>query len=273
MGKDRSTPARLDEEREFVKILYYGEAKRGKTTALAGLARLGHTIHIDAESGLKRRPLEQHGVPVGNIEPFRTIEFKALEELALDLRQQLEADPDCIVGIVWDSLTETQKLLIEAIANHEVKKAAAARMEKDPYMIEKGWYGKNAEQMRRLIRKFRDLPCHVGFSALLRRDQDKDGEVSYGPALTPAIATDIQGYVDIVAYTMTRTYGDEDYYIATFRPFDKYNAGDRFNALPRVLVNPSFDRIIAYVNGELTVEADDAQQAFMQARQDSLVAT
>jgi hypothetical protein len=257
---------RLNEQKTSVNILYYGEAKRGKTTALAGLARLGHVLYVDAESGLKSKPLAQHGIPVANIEPFRGVSFDKLYDLFLETLANLEKNQDYVAGVVLDSLTEIQKILLEQIANAEVNKAALANQIKDPYMYERSWWGKNTEQMRRLIRAYRDLPCHTGMSALQRRDQDDDLSVVYGPAVTPALQNDIVGYMDVVCYTTVVALNGVDWFIGAFRPMGKYITGDRFNMLPRVLNNPSFDRVISYIEGELTEENDEQQVAYLSAK-------
>lgn len=262
----RSTRPRLDEQTEKVNVLYYGEGGSGKTTALAGLARMGHVIHIDSESGVKAGPLKKNDVPIGNIEPFKDISFDAMLQFLTDIKGELEDNEDDPVGIMWDSITETQKMLLEDIARNEVIKANRAGQEKDPYNIEKGWWGKNTEQMRRLLRRFRDLPCHCGIAALERRDVDQqDGEVKYGPAVSPAFATDLFGYMDVVCVTRMQLVQDRKFYIGITLPFGKWKAKDRFGILPRTLHKPSLDRIVGYVNGDITEEDDEIQQTYIKA--------
>lgn len=263
MASKQTSLADVDER---VNVLFYGEAGRGKTTALAGAAKLGKVLYIDSESGLKGKPLERLGIPTKNIVPFTDISFGPLEALLMDLQERLTKDPTALSAVIWDSITETQKILLEKTARDEVGKAARAHREMDPFMIDRSWWGKNTEMMRRLIRKFRDLPVHSGWAALERRDQDADGAVKYGPAVTPALSTDLTGYADIVIYTNVHTIDDTDFYIGITRPFGKYIAKDRFGMLPRAMVDPSFDRIIAYIHEEITEDDDQLQAEYLAAR-------
>ena len=108
-----------------------------------------------------------------------------------------------------------------------------------------------------MSRHYRDLPCHVAFIAHVRRDEDSDGEVTYGPALTPAVADNLLGFVDLVCWcrAIPRGDGDDVDYVGTFRPVKKHVGKDRFGLLPARLINPTFDRILKYINGEYSREA------------------
>src|SRR5690625_8048708 len=58
-----------------------------------------------------------------------------------------------------------------------------------------------SKQFRDLLRKYRDLPCHLILTALERRDVDEDtGQVAYGPALSPGVQKEVLGYIDLVLY-------------------------------------------------------------------------
>ena len=251
----------LADQREMVKVLYYGDPGSGKTTAMATAANLGNVVYVDAESGLKRGPLTRLGVPVENIEPHNGISFDALEALYWDIKGRLDTDPNAVAAVIIDSVTEAQKILLEQIVSKAVNKASARGMERDPFQIDRADWGVNTEQMRRLARRFRDLPCHVAFGALPKREVDDDGSVIYSPALTPAFQTDLMGYVDVVIHTEIREIGGEQFYIGTTKPVGKFLGKDRFGILPSALVNPTLDRVVAYVNGELTQETDPLQKA------------
>ena len=120
-------------------------------------------------------------------------------------------------------------------------------------------YGIMTDQLRDLLRKFRDLPCHFGVSALERRDVDEqDSKVKYRPAVTPAVMNDLVGMVDIIGVTSTKEFDDggEDEFQGLFRLAGKYEGKDRFKAIPKHLVDPMFHRLVAYVNDDLTAETD-----------------
>ena len=266
----------LDQQQDFLNILYFGEPKTGKTTASASMARLGKIVHVDAEAGLKRGPLVDHGIPVGNIEVHREITVAALDSLFWEMKHELD-DGDALVGLVWDSISESGKKLLEATAKVAYDKAAMAgnlkgRGEYDVYVED---YGTNTAEMRHLARQFRDLRCHTAFVALDRRDVDKDdGAVKVGPDLTPRLAGDLLGFVDVICrcYTVAVEGEDEPEYWGAFRNFGKYVGGDRFGAIPPRLINPSFDRVLDYVNHDIDLESD-SEMAYAKEKRERKVET
>ena len=248
----------LADEVGFANILYYGKPKSGKTTAAASAAKLGKTVYVDAEAGLKRGPLMQFGIPVTNIVPFRNITFEALDKLFWEL---LDEPP---VALVWDSTSESHKQLLTQTAEARVEKTGKGNRA----MFEIGDYGVNTNEMRILARQFRDLKCHTAFVALEKREQDEEtGVVAYGPDLTAKLASDVLGYVDVICHTYTKEIKGEDepQYWGAFRSYDLNVAGDRFHMLPPRLINPSMDRVVAYLNGDLDLDSDEEMHAVMEA--------
>ena len=242
----------LDDEREFVNILYYGDPGSGKTTAAAWLAKRGRTIIVDAEAGLKPGPLRRLGIPVENIEPHREVSAHGLKTLYRELVDELAEDPDAVAGVVLDPLSEIQHTLLSQGA-------------KDPLLFSQNDYGRNTEELGGLIRNFRDLPCHLAVTAHLRRDVDEDdGVVKYAPSITPSLGRSLVGYVDCVCYVHAAANPDtgEPDYLGEFRPVGKMKGKDRLGVLPPRLINPTRDRIIAYADGtyrrEAQLEADKA---------------
>lgn len=261
-----------------VNALYYGPGGTGKTTALAAMANLGRVLFINAESGIKARPLRNLGIKIENIElfprPGESLDFDVLEDRFWQIKSDLQDDPDSWAGTVWDSLSEIYKLLLDQIVEYQVEKSERTGKSRlrdadpgdliDRFFIDRSDYGVMTEQVRLLVRRFRDLPCHFGISALERREQDDDGMVVYQPAVNPALQNDVFGYMDIVLHTESGVVAGVEEYRGTARAHGKYRGKDRFGALPRMLVTPWFDRIVSYVEDELDVRSDpimvDAQQ-------------
>lgn len=250
----------------------------GKTTNLASLAKLGKVVYIDSEAGLERNPLEDLGVPVENIIPFRDIRYDALDELHADLRSELASNPGSIVGLCIDSATEIVAKLVEQTNDAEIdrqirkmQKRGEDTSQLSKFRIDLSSWGVVTEQVRRLMRRYRDLDCHMGWAALERRDVDAtDGQVNYGPKVNPGLQGDLVGYVGLVLHTWTdgEDSDGKPLYVAHTRRTNKYTAKDRFHATPSRLAEPTFDRVIQYVNREITVDTDPIQQHYHSALTD-----
>lgn len=249
----------LDEHEEFVNALYFGEAGSGKTTAAASMAKLGpgKIIYVDAEAGLKVQPMRRLGIPTAQIMRYRVETFDDLQNLYWQTKAKLDEEPGSVLGIVFDSFTEIQKKLLEGItAARYAKSVAQAKrggfeVKDDPFDTDRDEYGKMTEMCRRTARQFRDLECHTVFVCLERRDVDKegDGSIFYRPALTPAFATDMMGYVDVALYMQQEDADitDVSRFVAVTRPVGKYRGKDRYGALPPSFPNPTFDRVVQFV--------------------------
>ena len=273
------SPVRLSDEREFANVLYYGDGGTGKTTDLASLARLGRVLYVDAEAGLKSKPLKRLGIPIDNIErlPLNTDAFEVMEQAFLSMKDDLDTDPNSWVGMVIDSMTEAYHALLDGLVSSRVTKAErlirtgrnVSEIMANRFFVDRDDYGTMSEQVRFLLRRFRDLPCHFGTAFLERRDQDeRTREVKIGPSITPGLQADVIGWHDVVCRTsFDQDLGDEGLYVGVFRPEGVRQGKDRFGVLPRRLIDPTFDRIVAYINEELT-EADDERQRALEGEEE-----
>lgn len=268
--------ATLADDDEYVNALYYGKSGTGKTLAAAHMAKLGPVVFINAENGLKKRAAKQHGIDPSNVLIFpdpatdEELTFKAIEDLGWELKAELDDDPTRYAGIVWDSASEIHKVLLTTHANKMWEKAQRNGRDRDRFFIDRPDYGVMTEQMRTLIQFYRDLPCHLAITALERRDQDDDGKIQYAPAVTPALQADLIGWMDIIGHTYVETFKTGPEYRADFEPAGKYQAKDRFEALPRMLIDPFFDRIVGYVHDEINSDNDPVMNAGRKRQADRL---
>jgi hypothetical protein len=257
-------PEPLSDQREPVNILYYSDGGMGKTSHLAALANLGKVLAFNAEQGIKAGPLKKLGVKTENIEVFpgpgEELSYEGIEEQWLRVREELAEDPDAYAGVFWDSATEIQQAMKDRSVKGSIERANRAGRDRSAFVVDQDNWRETNEQCRSLIRKFRDLPCHFGLSALERREQDDDGAVVYYPSVTPSLLSDLVGWVDIVCHCSISIVDDEEEFRGLFRPHGKYRGKDRFKILPKWLVTPTFDRVIEYVNGDLTIEDDQIMQ-------------
>lgn len=258
-------PSLADTE-EYVNALYFGPGGSGKSTDAAHMAKLGHVIAIDCESGLKKRPLRRMGVPVENIHPYKVTNFQEMWKLTGQVESQLIEKPGSVAGLVIDSFTELQKRFIEDIVDTRNAKRAAT-MVVDPFEVDIKEQGKMTEMCRRVARRLRDLPCHVVFVCLDKREVDNEvGGVFYRPALTPAFATDLIGYVDAVFCTRQEDTEEDDLsrFVASTVPTGRFRGKDRYGVFPATFVNPTFDRVVQYVEQDGEVDDDPYQAAYRQ---------
>lgn len=252
----------LDTQTDYVNMLMYGKEGSGKTTAAARMSNLGRVLVINAEGGLKRGALAKHGVKTENIAVYpqagQPLTFDGLEQVYAQLRDDLANDPTSWAGVVLDSATEIYQVILEEVGGRRIERMINQGQQPDRWFTDIADYGTMSKQFRFLVRRLRDLPCHLVITALERRDVDEDtGRVAYGPAVSPALATDMMGYVDLVL--VAKQAEDDKPFRALTSTQGKYRAKDRLGVLPKVLNEPYFDRVVAYVEGDLT-EGDDPMQ-------------
>lgn len=259
--------ATLANQTTKVSALLYGPEGSGKTTSLLRMAALcgpdQRVLLIDAEGGAKVEALRQRGVDVTKIEVWPSesdggpaaLTFEGMEALADELADLFKSGDKTYIGGVWDSGSEITRRLLDTVTAAARDKDARLGKDRSRFQVNLEDHGVASSMLRELLRKYRDLPWHFVITALERRDIDNDtGQVKYGPAMSPAMANDCSGLVDIVGYTQVEQVGpnNTDVYVARFTPLARRRAKDRFGVLPKKMPDPFFDRIVAYVNGDLT---------------------
>lgn len=251
----------LAESDQFLNVLYWGEPGSGKTTAMASMARLGLTFILDFESGTRRSALASRGIPVENIKRVRCRTYEDVDAFYRSAASKLEQDPGSIVGIGIDSVSEMSKKFTENLTRGRYEKRTKAGMVDDEFDIQLEEHGRSTEQLRRMARNFRDLPCHTVFTALEKRDKDNDGAVYYRPSLGPKFANDLMSFVNVVVHTDLKKDSDDNLVrVGYTQPHGKYRSKDNTGMLPEFMIDPTFDRIHAVVTGELRSEDVDYTQ-------------
>lgn len=262
--------ATLEDTEEYLNILYFGREGSGKTTAASTLANIGkgNVLVVNAEGGLKKNTLKRHGIDVSKIMTWpkngEPITHSGLVDVYLQVKADLEKDPNAWAGVILDSATEIVPALIDQVAKDRMEKSAKRGQPVegvDEFFTDRSDYGTMSKMFRDILRKFRDLPTHFVVTALERRDVDDDsGKVQYGPAVTPGVQADLLGFVDLVLACSAADPEDGLPYRALTRSTGKYRGKDRLGVLPVVLVNPTIPRILAYESGDLTEETDTEQK-------------
>jgi hypothetical protein len=263
-------------DEEYVKALYFGNPKQGKTSAMARAAHLGLTIAVDTESGQGwlKKPLRDLGIPVENIKKFKATSMDDMEQVYWEI-QAMFADGVDIKAVCVDHMTdlearlltharderimrETKSLRIKAESGNEL--AAKELAEVNWYKNDRDDYGVWTNQGRKLMRLYRDLPCHVAFAAHFRTE----GGMKV-PSLTEKFRVELMGSVPIVLACYKMSAGGQDAYVAQTSEGNGWYAGDRTNSLRPIIVNPGFDRVIKAATEGIDWTKDPEQVAFKQA--------
>lgn len=276
VAKTNNLFATLDEREEHLNVLLFGREGSGKTTAAVSLANLGYgnVLVINAEGGLKKNTLKRRGIDVSRIMVWpndgQAITYHGLVEVYNTVKNDLDKDTKTWAGVIFDSATEIVPALVDQVAKDRMEKSARRGQPIegiDEFFTDRSDYGTMSKMFRDLLRKFRDLPTHFIVTALERRDVDEDsGKVQYGPAVTPGVQADLLGYVDLVLACSSADDESGLPFRALTRSSGKYRGKDRLGVLPKVLVEPTISRILAYETGELTEETDPKQKEINNAQ-------
>lgn len=284
----------LEEAAEHTNAMFFGDAGTGKTSCMAFLANLpgdGITVIVNAEGGLKKDALKRLGVDTAKVVLFpdrskgEEISYNSLETLLYRLRNALQRSPGCIKGVGFDSSTDLCASLLQDITAYAYEKDQnLPQIQKDKRMAEGKQlresvhatqlqdYALLTNQMRTLMRGFRDLGCHFVVTALEKDDALNDmGTKATGPELPGKTSASLRGYVDLVlrftAETLKTGPGQQEtLVVAETKASLTKLCKDRDGVLPFDLVNPTFDRVHKYVKGELTEANDPEIERYRQVR-------
>lgn len=153
--------------------------------------------------------------------------------------------------IIVDSLTETQKFAMSQIMRDVVAKDS----ERDPDVASLREWGKSGEQIRRMVRAFRDLPCHTIFTCLVSEDRDeRTNSWKTRPGLPGKLKGEVAGYVDIVMYLYKKEVGPlsdrEIKTLALTQGTERQTAKDRSGKLPAIMEAPTMAMIYDMIQGD-----------------------
>jgi hypothetical protein len=271
--------APIEETNDTYNFCFYGAEGSGKTTQLASAANVApdgaRVLLVNAEGGIKKKALARRGIDISKIviypnpETGEKITRAGLDRVYRRLASDLARDSNSWYAVGWDSVTEVHEKIVNQVSENRLNRSKqrienaggeATFDEYDEFFTDRDDYGTMSKMVKDLLRKFRDLPCHFVATALERRDVDeKTSKVSYGPAVTPGLQNAILGYTDVNLYFKK---GDEDGpFRALVHGVASYRTKDRMGGLPKVLAEPSFERILGYTNGDLDETSDPLQQA------------
>ena len=228
----------VDELPEYINMLIYGNPGVGKTV-LAGssddVPELRPVLFIDVEGGtlsLRDRYPEVEVVRVQSWNDMQLL-YNELYKMEHDYKT-----------VVLDSLTEIQKfsmynIMYEVLQEHP---------DRDPEVPSIREWGKNIEQIRRLVRAFRDLPMNTILTALGVTDKDSEsGKIVTRPSLSGKLAMEVGGFVDIVGYLYVKVIDGDIQRLMLTQGTDRVIAKDRSDTLPHVVEAPDMSKLYAHI--------------------------
>lgn len=217
----------VKQRQRYLKLLVYGNYGVGKTY-LAGTASLvpemHHILMINAEGGDLTLD-EFEGIDQASATTFnqlgRIYEFLVAHCRARDADKQdeLKEYQERLFGmpvsdkvplrkyktVIIDSLTEVNQYCLNQLLGVQ----ESTKIDEDPVAAEFKEYKQNNTMMLRFVRKFRDLPLNVIFTAAEDFVQDEMKRRFMTPAMTGKLSKQIQGFMDMVGYYVQGTPTEE----------------------------------------------------------------
>lgn len=188
-------------------------------------------LFVDMEGGTLSLRAEYPDVDVVRVQNFR--------ELG-KVHDALRKGEGGYNTVVLDSLTEIQKFSMYGIMQELLNKEP----DRDPDVPGMREWGKNIEQIRRLVRAFRDLPMNVVFTALAMSDKDpRTGLSKTKPQLSGKLSSEVAGFMDIVVYMYMKQVDGENQRLLLTAATDTQVAKDRTGRLPAVIENPTMNTL------------------------------
>lgn len=227
--------------------LIYGAGGTGKTTLAASAAdvpELCPVLHLNIENGADSIASRD------NIEVVDIDNIRELQNVFAELYQKSGAGYRTIIP---DNLTEAQAHGLDDILKTG-KGMNFVDFEGASYA--NGAWNQSSQQMRKLMRYFRDLPVYTIFIAWEKNYADDNSPADIGPAFTKTFGAEAPGLVNDV-YRLTVKGGER--VLQTGRS-DRVAAKDRTQTLPTIIKNPTMSVLHDFWTGK-TAKTEPAAPA------------
>ena len=231
----------------YLNVMIYGDSGAGKTLlsgTSAFVPELSPVLFIDVEGGTHTLSHFEDTADIdivpdpGEDRTFRWTDVQKIYDALYKGNHPYKT-------VVIDSLTEMQKLAMSNILGSGAKVDIDAIGNLPEF---KEWHT-NTEQMRRMVRAFRDLPMNTIFTALAddiadpRTAKSENPKFQKVPSFTKRLRQEIPAFFDIVLYLYSKAVGPNNVrWIQT----DKDNnavAKCRVYGVPRAIENPNMEML------------------------------
>lgn len=233
----------------YINMLMYGESGTLKTRTAGSACRVEQmqpVILIDFEGGT---------LSLADSYPeVKVVRVKTWADVARLYNDLYDKNP--FKTVILDSITEVQKFSMSEVMREVVNK----NPDRDPDIASMREWGKSGEQMRRLVRGLRDLPCNSIFTALVNEEKNDSGQVvKIRPGLPGQMKGEVAGYMDIVSYMYKKEVHEGPNVLNKFYMLssgtEKVTAKDRSGKLPPVPMEvPTMQEIYDIINGKRETE-------------------
>lgn len=246
-----------------LKALIYAPAGAGKTTFLStaiGDHRFMPMLICDFEGGVRSIASVCRQVKVEDLAKREHVTDK-IDVVRIGGMSDFDRVYDLLSGpnngyrtVAIDSLSEFNYLNLTSLVESEKMRNPRHDVE----VPEIGDYGRNAIQIKRMIRFFRDLDMNVIFTAIAAEYEDaKTKKSQYRPAFTGKLISEIPGIVDVLGYFAVVDDVEEDeegkpvevqYRALICKPSEKFMAKARVDVsrpeLPDLFRNPTLPELL-----------------------------
>lgn len=140
---------------------------------------------------------------------------------------------------VWiDNIT----LLQDQAMDRLMEELVAEKPHRNRWVPDQHEYLVNQSRLSTMVRSFKKLPMHVGYTAHVMKTEDNDGKVLYLPMIQGgqgALSQKICGYMNIVGYMQTYRKDDETKRRLLLEKQGKFHAKGRYPGMQGRLEDPS----------------------------------
>jgi hypothetical protein len=256
LGKLKTRKA--SDDRSLPSVVIYGGSGTGKTTLAASameVPEMQPVISLNIENGTQSVRFKYPDLEVADIN-----HFLELQDAYDALYDGMDRETQTCAGyktVILDNITEGQQKGMEHIFKADnMRKGGISFTEFVMASFQNGGWNRSSEQMRKLIRAFKELPCNIIFVAWeMDFNKGTDGAPTlWTPAFTHTLAGNAPGLVnDVYRLYFDR---DGDRALQTNRTRNVV-AKDRTTRLPFQMKNPTMRQIYDYWSGTLVKSPED----------------
>lgn len=225
-------------------IMLYGDGGTGKTTLAASaceVPEMSPVLHLNIENGAQS--LEEK---YGDHPQLEIVDINSITELQSVYKDLYNQKGAGYKTVVLDNLTESQSQGLDYILTG--LKTSGDFVEFEGATFANGAWNRSSEQMRKLMRYFRDLPMNVIFIAWRR---DFSGPNSQVPEWRPSFTKTFAGEAPGLANDVYHYYLKGGKRLLQTQATERAVAKDRTNKLPQIIENPTMQTIHDYWTGKL----------------------